>query len=303
MGHRSTAQTRPRSHRPGRWTFGTWITAAAVTLAVAGCSSATPEHDHAADEPPAASAMSASALPSRHVHGVAVNPADQRVYLATHDGLFRYDENGPTRVGPVIDLMGFTIAGPDHFYASGHPATGTDLPDPVGLITSTDAGRTWTPLSRQGQSDFHALTTSPAGVIGYDGEMWRTQNTTAWQELTIPSPPMSLAGSTTGPVVLTANPAGLLRSPDNGDSWTVIPDAPSLAVLAIAGAATAVGVSANGAVHISQDAGLTWTPRGRTDQPQAITATTDAQGLRIFIATTQNVVQSTDSGHTFTPLV
>lgn len=300
MGHRSTVQTRPQ---PRRWTRGPWITAAAaVTLALAGCGSAAPEHDHAAAEPAAGSATSASALPSRHVHGIAVNPADQHVYLATHDGLFRYDNTGPTRVGPVIDLMGFTVAGPDHFYASGHPAIGTDLPDPVGLIASTDAGRTWTPLSRQGQSDFHALTTSPAGIIGYDGEMWRTENTTAWDELTIPSPPLSMAGSTTGPVVLTTNPAGLLRSPDNGNSWTVVPDAPSLAVVTI-DAATAVGVSADGTVHLSQDSGLTWTPRGRTDKPQAITATTDADGLRILVATTQNVMQSTDGGHTFTALV
>ena len=105
----------------------------------------------------------ADGLPSPHVHGVAVNPADDRVYLATHDGLFRYDPTGPQRIGPVIDLMGFTVAGPDHFYASGHPGQGTDLPDPVGLLESTDAGHTWTALSRQGQSDFHALTASPAG--------------------------------------------------------------------------------------------------------------------------------------------
>ena len=36
-------------------------------------------------------------------------------------------------------------------------------------ITSTDAGQTWTPLSRQGQSDFHALTASGRTVYGFDG--------------------------------------------------------------------------------------------------------------------------------------
>jgi len=34
------------------------------------------------------------------------------------------------------------VAEPDHFYASGHPGEGADLPDPVGLIEATDAGRT-----------------------------------------------------------------------------------------------------------------------------------------------------------------
>ena len=56
--------------------------------------------------------------------------------------------------------MGFTVAGPGHYYASGHPGTATDLPQPVGLIESRDGGRTWAVLSRGGQSDFHALTTS-----------------------------------------------------------------------------------------------------------------------------------------------
>jgi hypothetical protein len=94
----------------------------------------------------------AGGLPTSHVHGVDVNPADGTVYLAAHDGLFRYGGSGPERVGPVIDLMGFAVAGPDHFYASGHPGEGADLPNPVGLIESTDAGRTWRALSRQGLS-------------------------------------------------------------------------------------------------------------------------------------------------------
>ncbi len=93
------------------------------------------------------------------------SPADGLVYLATHDGLFHYDDSGPVRVGPVIDLMGFTVVGPDHFYASGHPGPGVELPAPVGLIESRDGGATWDPLSRQGESDFHALTASDAGVV------------------------------------------------------------------------------------------------------------------------------------------
>ena len=125
----------------------------------------------------------AARLPSAHVHGVAVTPADDKLYLATHDGLFRYDATGPTRVGPVIDLMGFAVAGPDHFYASGHPGAGVDLPEPVGLIESRDGGRTWTARSRQGESDFHALVTSDAGIVGFDGTLRATENGTTWREL------------------------------------------------------------------------------------------------------------------------
>ena len=122
-------------------------------------------------------------LPSPHVHGVAVNPGDDRVYLATHHGLFRYDDTGPSRVGPVIDLMGFTIAGPDRFYASGHPGEGTDLPNPVGLLESRDAGLTWSQLSRQGQSDFHALAATSSGVVGSDGTLRASPDGRQWRDL------------------------------------------------------------------------------------------------------------------------
>ena len=46
--------------------------------------------------------VASRALPGEHVHGVARNPGDGKVYLATHQGLFRYDKTGPVRVGPVV---------------------------------------------------------------------------------------------------------------------------------------------------------------------------------------------------------
>lgn len=41
----------------------------------------------------------------------------------------------------MIDLMGFTVAGPDRFLASGHPGPGADLPEPLGLVESRDGGQ------------------------------------------------------------------------------------------------------------------------------------------------------------------
>ncbi len=49
----------------------------------------------------------------------------------------------------MIDLMGFTVAGPGRYLASGHPGLHVDLPQPVGLIETTDGGVTWTPVSRR----------------------------------------------------------------------------------------------------------------------------------------------------------
>src|SRR5512146_2926265 len=140
-----------RSFRPAPGWRGVIVAAALCAVALlTACGSAANSGSRDA-------ARGAGGLPSSHVHGVDVNPADGTVYLATHDGLFRYGGSGPQRVGPVIDLMGFAVVGPDHFYASGHPGEGADLPDPVGLIESTDAGRTWRALSRQGKSDFHTV--------------------------------------------------------------------------------------------------------------------------------------------------
>ena len=58
-------------------------------------------------------------------------------------GLFRHVNGELVQNGQVIDLMGFAVAPDGTYYASGHPGAGVDLPQPVGLITSTDAGRTW----------------------------------------------------------------------------------------------------------------------------------------------------------------
>lgn len=242
----------------------------------------------------------ARGLPSPHVHGVAINPGDSRVYLATHHGLFRYDDTGPTRVGPVIDLMGFTVAGPNQFYASGHPGEGSDLPNPVGLITSTDAGQTWTPLSRQGQSDFHALTASPAGVLGNDGTLRASEDGRQWRDLEMAPSPTALAARSDGRTVLAATDAGLFRSVDAAQTWTAPTEAPPLKVLSWAGDGTAVGATFDGAVYVSTDAGLTWQRRGQTPPPQAITAGADAE--RVLVVTGNEVLDSADGGSTFAPL-
>lgn len=274
-----------------------WSAAAVVGLLLAGCGAATDTSVTSRDEH-----HDAGGLPSPHVHGAAINPGDDLVYLATHDGLFRYDDTGPTRVGPVIDLMGFTLTGPDQFYASGHPGEGTDLPNPVGLIATTDAGQTWTQLSRQGQSDFHALTASPSGVLGNDGILRASQDGQQWRELQIPLPPTALAASPISQTVLAATEAGMLLSSDAAQTWTSPQGAPPLGVLSWTRDGTAVGATRDGAVYISTDAGLTWQRRGQTPPPQAIAASAAADGLRILVVTGDEVLDSADGGITFTPL-
>lgn len=94
-----------------------------------------------------------------HVHGLGIDPADGSLFIASHTGRFRVgkDSRKAVRVEDRYqDTMGFSIVGPNRFLGSGHPdAREQELPPLLGLIESTDAGRTWQPISLLGEADFH----------------------------------------------------------------------------------------------------------------------------------------------------
>jgi hypothetical protein len=72
---------------------------ASAVLLLAACGSGTSAGTAAAGQAAGGSAQNAG-LPGEHVHGIARNPGDGKVYLATHHGLFRYDNGNPVLVGP-----------------------------------------------------------------------------------------------------------------------------------------------------------------------------------------------------------
>ncbi|MCY0906726.1 exo-alpha-sialidase, partial [Arthrobacter sp. H14-L1] len=165
----------------------------AVALLLAGCSAGST----AADPAPTSQSLAA------HIHAITVGPASSEVLLATHDGLYDASKKHPVRTSDTIDLMGFTAtADPAVFYASGHPGAGSALPDPVGLIKSVDSGKTWKPVSRQGQSDFHALTFTKSGLVAYDGTLQTSADGVNWTQSPSSFAPAVLAGSPASTVVL-----------------------------------------------------------------------------------------------------
>lgn len=283
----------PKSSRLHTWKRGVLAAAAvSVALLAAGCAQPAESPDPAADT---------GAAPYGHVHGMSVDPQSGQVLLATHDGLFDVTAEEPKKIGPTIDLMGFSPAGNDHFYASGHPGPGSDLPNPAGLIHSTDGGKTWEPLSRQGESDFHALTVTRNGIVGYDGELRITADLESWTTANTDIQPHSLAGTSLSPVVLATTEQGVQRSDDGGKTWELPADAPVLLLTTFADEATAVGVGPDGSVQVSRDAGKTWQVSGGTvsGQPAAIAAAPGDDGqLQIWVATTAGVEHSADSGAT-----
>jgi hypothetical protein len=175
-----------------------------------------------------------------HVHGLGVNPADGALFIATHTGLYRSGEGDSrsVRVGDnKQDTMGFTVAGADRFLGSGHPDFQQDLPPLLGLIESTDGGRSWEPISLLGEADFHVLRSAGENVYGYDASNDRLLASVdagrTWEELERPAPLVDVAVHPNDSRHLVAAGAsdlfrGLYESRDGGRSWNTIGDAVGL---------------------------------------------------------------------------
>jgi hypothetical protein len=195
----------------------------------------------AAEDPPAAGeAPAVGDAGPIHVHALGVNPADGALFVATHTGLFREPRPGatPRRVADRWqDTMGFTVIGPDHFLASGHPDGREALPPFLGLIQSTDAGRSWTPVSLQGEMDFHVLEAAGRRIYGF-GSDWETRTERllvsddrgrSWDERPAPEPLIDLAvdpGDADRAVA--AGRGGLHLTVDGGRRWRGLPGKPGL---------------------------------------------------------------------------
>ena len=272
----------------------------ALPLVLAGCTTSTTQ----------VSPTPSAAVESDHVHGISVDPASSRILLATHDGLYDATTKTAAKISDTtIDLMGFTAtAEPDVLFASGHPGPGSSLPNPVGLIQSTDAGKTWQEISRGGESDFHALTVSGNSLVAFDGQLRTSSDGKSWTTSATSFTPTVLAGSPASTVVLATTQDGLQRSTDSGRTWQLVPKGPSIQFVAIAtptekAPTEAVGITTDGNVFLSTDTGLTWAATGNiSGQVEAVTAVENSSGKpSIWVSTTTGVQISTDGGATFRP--
>lgn len=234
-----------------------------------------------------------------HVHGLGVDPADGALYAATHYGLFRVGAEDVSQVGDRHqDTMGFTVLGPNHFLGSGHPDLREALPPRLGLIESTDGGRSWEPVSLSGRADFHALAVVDGTVFGYDASTgrlmtstdrrrWETRSTLDLVSFAVnPAAPNQLSATTRG---------GGLRSSDGGRTWSRL-DGPTLALVAWDDRGGLWGLGPSGVVSRSGDGGDGWVERGRLPgSPEAVVATDG----RLYAATNRGIHESTDGGRTW----
>ena len=240
-----------------------------------------------------------------HIHGIGVDPGDGAVYAGTHHGLFRIADGRATRVADrVQDYMGFTVAGPGQFMASGHPGPGQGGPSSVGLIESTDAGQTWTTLSLSGEADFHALEYRHGRVYGIDsmtGRLLASTDKQSWEELSTAAIADFAVSPADADVLVATTEQGLTRSTDGGAMFELVEFAPVMVFVSWAEDGTLAGVSPDGVVYTAQHPADEWTEQAHLDgQPEALTI---ASATQIYAAANGAVLASTDGGSTFSPML
>lgn len=238
-----------------------------------------------------------------HVHGLGVDPADRVLYVATHGGVFRLTGGRLELVADrAQDTMGFTVVGPNHFVASGHPAP-TDLGRPIhlGLIESRDAAITWTELSLSGKADFHSLDQGVDGLYGYDsrsGTVMKSSDKKTWVPL-MSGEVRDLATHPTLPnLVLVTTAKGVIRIA--GRDQTALPSPTGLWFLEWPTPDLLVGVRSDGTVQQSFDAGSNW---AQTGQIPGRVESFHAAGETWFAATDLGIYTSSDRGHDWTRLL
>lgn len=231
-----------------------------------------------------------------HVHGLGVNPGDGLLYIATHDGMLVLDEDGALkRVGEGRqDTMGFTVAGRDHFLASGHPAPDGDGPASLGLIESTDAGRTWESVSLSGEADFHALRFAhdiAYGLDSHSGQLLVSPDLVNW-EARSSEPLLDFVVNPADPdFIMGTGPDGLLRSLDGGRTWETVQAEP-MVFLHWSNNGLLRGVGPNGEVYANFDQGVTWEPP--MESVGAVPTAFTAAGDELFIVTEDGRILASD---------
>lgn len=176
-------------------------------------------------------------FPENHIHGLAYDSKNQKLYIATHYGLFVLkNDKDLYRVGSSLDdYMGFSMhpTQPHILYASGHAQIGGNM----GVIKSKDSGQTWRSVFKglRGEVvDFHSMVISPVDpkiLIGYfAGNVYLTEDGEKTWRLSsgrLPTGPCwnapCLAADTKRRTKVYAGTyQGIYATDDLGESWSLI---------------------------------------------------------------------------------
>lgn len=232
-----------------------------------------------------------------HIHSV--RAYGDQVILGTHEGLFRYvDEKTVLLMGKeIFDVMGLAVFG-KQLYASGHPGSGSKLPQPVGLLSSADGGKSWKKLGLQGEVDFHLLETAGADMYGADsgsgnllysnnaGKKWTSRGKNLMSDIAVnPAKVGSALALRDGKLISTQNSFTKMRAVDSILTFSSL-DWIKGSLLATAGKS----------LYRSSDLGLSW--KKMSDFPEATSTVTQSSKI-IAVVAGNSIYKSTDGGKTF----
>lgn len=209
-----------------------------------------------------------------HVHGLGYDGPRKTLYIATHTGMFELPDGAAkaTRIGDSRqDTMGFTLVEPDLYLGSGHPDVREQLPPLLGLIRSSDRGRSWKPVSLLGEADFHVLRARGTTVYGFDSSNERLlaseDSGRTWTTLQAPEFLLDIAVDPTDPEQLVASGSAVLyRSRDGGRAWQAVASGVS-GYLAWPTQKRLFVATLDGAFLSARDPGGPWRPRGSLGAP------------------------------------
>jgi hypothetical protein len=253
-----------------------------------------------------------------YIGSLSVNPGDGSIFMGTNTGLFEIPKAGgtpakvtgqlktPNGEGAVSESLVAKFTGPDELIASGHPSGDSTLPPALGLIRSTDAGKTWESVSELGTSDFHALSRAGdilvAPLYGQGQILLSRDDGKTFEPRVAPMALVDLAADPADPRRWAAtSESGIFVSVDEGKTWRQRDPTPNVR-LAWHDSGDLFRIDPGGPVKVSKDGGETWEDRGSTGgEPQALAV--DQAGA-LYAATLDGKVQkSEDGGKTFTALV
>lgn len=195
-----------------------------------------------------------------HVHGLAFTSDGKALMVPAHIGLAVYrDGRWSTAPGHPHDFMGFSVA-KSAIYTSGHPSPASPLKNPLGLMKSTDGGKTWQQFGLSGEADFHLM------AAGYGSNAIYVFNAEPNSRMRQP---------------------GLHVTQDDGKSWKhAAASGLSGQITSLAAHPSAPGTVAMGTIqglNLSRDSGATFK---RIGPPATVTAVTfDFDGKHVYFTT------------------
>ena len=232
-----------------------------------------------------------------HIHHVKV--IENKVLVLTHEGLFELvGENDMKLVGKDrIDVMGFTSLG-KVLVASGHPAIGSKMPNPIGLVKSLDGGLTWKAISLVGKVDFHFLEGAGSDIYGADsqtgkfmhsadsGQTWRTLGTNSFTDIAVsPEIPAMAIAIKNSELLLTRNAF---------ESTTKIKN--SLKITQIEWRKSGLYALSGKTLYKSTNSGKTWT---KLNTFKGVLGILSASDQLMLVTVGPDIYTSTNSGESF----